>query len=211
MTTAAATERARLAALFDEVGPDAPTLCEGWQTRDLAAHLVVRERRPDAAAGVLVRALSGYTDKVQNGIAAGPWNALVERVRRGPPMWSPTRLDPVERAVNTVEFFVHHEDVRRAVDGWTARELDPELTRDLRGALRRMARVLTRRSPVGVVFEPTDGGASITGHRGDPTVTVRGPVGELVLFAYGRGDHAVVELDGSTDAVHALRGARLGL
>jgi uncharacterized protein (TIGR03085 family) len=211
MTTAAGAERARLTALFDEVGPDAPTLCEGWQTRDLAAHLVIRERRPDAAAGVLVPAFSGYTDKVQNGVAAGPWASLVDRVRRGPPVWSPTRLDPVERAVNTVEFFVHHEDVRRAVDGWAPRELDPELTGDLARALRRMARLLTRRAPVGVVFEPTDGGEPIHGHRGEPTVTVRGPTGELVLFAYGRGDHAVVELDGPPDAVDALRGARFGI
>ena len=45
-------ERLALCALLDETGPDAPTLCEGWTTGDLAAHLVLRERRPDAAAGV---------------------------------------------------------------------------------------------------------------------------------------------------------------
>ena len=45
-------ERRALCALLDETGPDAPTLCEGWTTGDLAAHLVLRERRPDAAAGV---------------------------------------------------------------------------------------------------------------------------------------------------------------
>src|ERR687898_1799245 len=160
MTTAAAAERARLSDLFDDVGPDAPTLCEGWATRDLAAHLVVRERRPDAAIGVIAKPFAGYTAKVQDGIAADvPWPALVERVRSGPPLWSPTRLEPVERMVNTVEFFVHHEDVRRAVDGWQPRVLDDELVRDLRGALTRMARVLTRRAPVGVAFEPSDGGS----------------------------------------------------
>ena len=44
--TYAQDERAALAALLHETGPDGPTLCEGWQTRDLVAHLVLRERRP---------------------------------------------------------------------------------------------------------------------------------------------------------------------
>jgi uncharacterized protein (TIGR03083 family) len=46
-------ERLALCTLLDKTGPDAPTLCEGWNTGDLAAHLVLRERRPDAAAGVI--------------------------------------------------------------------------------------------------------------------------------------------------------------
>src|SRR5882762_622635 len=36
-------ERRELCDLFLELGPDAPTLCEGWTTLDLAAHLVLRE------------------------------------------------------------------------------------------------------------------------------------------------------------------------
>lgn len=50
--TAARRERRALVATFREVGPQAPTLCEGWNTTDLAAHLVVRERRLDATAGI---------------------------------------------------------------------------------------------------------------------------------------------------------------
>ena len=46
-------ERQDLCTLFEDLGPDVPTLCEGWTARDLAAHLVVRERRPDAALGIL--------------------------------------------------------------------------------------------------------------------------------------------------------------
>ena len=42
-------ERQLLADLFLEVGPEAPTLCAGWTTTDLAAHLWVREHRPEAA------------------------------------------------------------------------------------------------------------------------------------------------------------------
>ena len=41
-------ERQTLCDLMIDAVPDAPTLCEGWRTADLAAHLVVRERRPDS-------------------------------------------------------------------------------------------------------------------------------------------------------------------
>nr|BFE88977.1 hypothetical protein GCM10020093_115780 [Planobispora longispora] len=57
--TYARAERAALSDLFARLGPDAPTLCEGWTTFDLAAHLVLRERRLDAAPGI---ALSPWPD-----------------------------------------------------------------------------------------------------------------------------------------------------
>src|ERR671916_591983 len=44
-------ERRDLAGLFLRLGPDEPTLCGDWSTRELAAHLVLRERRLVAAAG----------------------------------------------------------------------------------------------------------------------------------------------------------------
>ena len=56
-------ERERLAELFLQVGPDAPTLNEGWTTQDLAIHLLVRESKPAAAPGIFIDALSGLTDK----------------------------------------------------------------------------------------------------------------------------------------------------
>jgi uncharacterized protein (TIGR03085 family) len=211
MTTPAGRERAALAALFDEVGPDAPTLCEGWATRDLAAHLVLRERRPDAAIGIVVRAFSKHTAHVQERLAAQDWPGLVDRLRNGPPMLSPTRIDALDRIANSIELFVHHEDVRRAAAVWEPRDLDPELIGDLHSALRRMAKLLTRRSPVGVELQPTDGPALIVAKAANPSVTVRGPVGELVLFVYGRADHAQVELDGPADAVERLRQVSFGL
>jgi len=54
-------ERQALCDRFDEVGPDEPTLSGEWTTRDLAAHLIVRERRPDAAGGILIGAIAGVT------------------------------------------------------------------------------------------------------------------------------------------------------
>ena len=210
MTTPAGQERAALATLFDDVGPDAPTLCEGWATRDLAAHIVLRERRPDAALGVVVKAFAGRTKRVQDRLAARDWPELVDLVRSGPPIISPTRIDAVDRLANTVEFFVHHEDVRRAAPVWEPRELDPELIGDLHAALRRMAKVLVRRSPVGLELQPTDGPARIMAKAAVPSVTASGPVGELVLFVYGRTEHARVELDGDADAIERLRAASFG-
>ena len=206
-------ERALLSDLFDEVGPDAPTLCGDWTTRDLAAHLVMRERRPDGAMGVVVPKLSGYGDKVQASIAAAEWPDLVAKVRSGPQMWSPTRLSGIDKAVNTIEFFVHHEDVRRAAEDWTARDLDQATNDDLRKALARGAKMLTRGLKVGLRLEPTDttDDSAIDVRSGDPTVTVAGPIGELVLFIYGRSGVAQVELSGPDDAVEAVRAAKFGI
>jgi len=172
---------------------------------------VVRERRPDAAPGVLVKPLASYTEKVQQRIAEWPWAELVERIRSGPPRLSPWRIDAVDRLVNTVEFFVHQEDVRRAQPRWSARELDAELVDDLYTALKRGARLLTRKAPAGIELEPSDDHPPIIANRQSPTVTVRGPVGELTLFVYGRQAHALVELDGPSDAIASLRTASFGI
>jgi len=208
--TPARAERQLLADTFVAVGPDAPTLCGDWTTRDLAAHLIVRERRLDAAPGILVKRLAGYTDKVQAGVAAGAWDELVDQVRTGPPAWSPTRIDAIDRQMNTTEFFVHHEDVLRGGESWSVRELDPALVDDLYSALGR-AKLLVRKSPVGIVLEPTDGRPPITAKQGAPSVTVRGPVGELVLWSFGRQAHAVVDYDGPADAIEQVRTAAFGL
>jgi uncharacterized protein (TIGR03085 family) len=210
MTTSATAERERLADLLLEVGPDVDTLCEGWTARDLTAHIVMRDRRPDGVFGSVVKPFNTYGEKVQASIAEKPWDELVRRMRSGPPWWSPMRIDAVDRAANTVEFFVHHEDVRRAQPGWSPRSLEPDLRDDLHRSLSRAVRMLVRKAPAGVVLEPTDGGEPITANKGEPVVTVRGPIGELVLFAYGRQSHAQVELDGPVDAVEAVRTAQLG-
>jgi len=204
-------ERAALCDLFIEVGPDAPTLCGEWTARDLAAHLVMRERRPDGAIGILVPKAAGYADKVQAGIAQRDWVELVDRVRGGPPIWSPTKLSKIDKLVNTVEFFVHHEDVRRATDGWMARDLDDELDDALYGVLTKFAKRLVKSAPFGVVFEPSDGKAPIVAKDAEPSVTVRGDVGELILFAYGRQAHSTVECFGDDASIEAVTTASFGL
>jgi uncharacterized protein (TIGR03085 family) len=201
-------ERHGLATALEQLGPDAPTLCEGWTTRDLAAHVILRETRPDAAIGIAVRAVAGHTARVQERIAQDDWQTLVKRVRE-PPWWSPLRIDPLNDAANTAEFFVHHEDVRRAQPRWTPRSLSAELEDALWRLVTRGGRLHYRRAPVGVrVVRPDDG--SVLVKRGSPVVTLAGDPGELLLYGYGRRDHALVTEDAPPDAVAALRRARLG-
>jgi uncharacterized protein (TIGR03085 family) len=200
-------ERAALCDLFAEKGPDAPTLCTGWRTRDLAAHLVIRERRPDAAPGILIGPLSGYTRRVQDGYAAKPWSELLDLVRTGPPWYIPGFLDEL---INPTEYFVHHEDVRRGAPDWQPRPPDGHRDAALWAALSRTARLMLRRSPVGVVLRRSDGGLEITARRGPNTVIVSGPPGELLLFAFGR-DEVRVEFDGDQSSIGAVQGVTRGL
>ncbi len=210
MATPARLERRRFADELRERGPDAPTLCEGWTTRDLAAHVVLRDRRPDAGLGVLISALSGYTRRVQDKIAARDWDTVVGLVS-SPPVWSPTRIGRIERLANTTEFYVHLEDVRRAQPDWEPRPLDDDLTDDLDAALERTAKLLARKAPAGITLEPDGGRHRIVANDAEPMVTVRGPVGELVLWMFGRQDHARVDYEGPDDAVEALRTAGFGI
>ena len=206
-------ERAALCDLFTQLGPDEPTLCAGWRTRDLAAHLVVRERRPDAAPGILVPALAGYTKRVQDGYARRPWTELVELVRTGPPGLSPTRIPLVDKLVNSVELFVHHEDVRRAQDGWEPRPADRARDAATWAGVSRAGKMTLRRSPVGLVLRRTGGeevGEEVVVKRGPNTVIVSGEPGELLLWAFGR-DQVRVEFEGEQAALDTVKGLHRSL
>jgi uncharacterized protein (TIGR03085 family) len=197
-------ERAALCDLFAELGPDEPTLCEGWQTRDLAAHLVVRERRPDAAAGILLAPFAGYTKRVQDGYARRPWPELVDLVRTGPPTLSPTRIPAVDRLVNSVELFVHHEDVRRAQPDWKPRDADAERDAVTWAGVARAGKMTLRRSPVGLVLRRPDG-EEVVVRRGPNTVILAGEPGELLLFAFGR-DAVHVDFEGEQHSIAVVKG-----
>ncbi|GAA5052613.1 uncharacterized protein (TIGR03085 family) [Thermocatellispora tengchongensis] len=211
-------ERAAISDLFERLGPDAPTLCAGWTAFDLAAHLVLRERRPAAAGGIALPALAGYTAGVQRALKERHgFEGLVRLVRSGPGGFY--RLIPgMDEAVNTLEYFVHHEDLRRAQEGWAPRELPPDLDNVIWKRLSAGARFMLRRSPVGVVLhrigapEGAQGRAvALGGPKGGPRVEVTGTAGELLLFCFGRQEHARVELTGDPGAVARLKEAPLGV
>ena len=210
MTSATRVERSALCDTLLEVGPDAPTLCGDWTARDLAAHIVVRERRPDAGPGIVSSFLSGYSDHVRETEAQRPFTDVVDRIRKGPPHWNPMRVDVIDRLTNSVEFFVHHEDLRRASKPFTVRSLDPELEDALAESVSRAGRLLARGLPVGLVLEPA-GRESIVVRSGPDRVTVAGPIGECVLFVYGRQDVAQVTLRGPASAITTVREASLGI
>jgi uncharacterized protein (TIGR03085 family) len=213
-------ERLALCTLLDQSGPSEPTLCAGWRTVDLAAHLVLREHRPDAGIGVLGGPLARYTRRVQSALAQRtPYPRLVETIRNGPPRLSLFALPGADEGANLVEYFVHHEDVRRAQPGWEPRLIDPGLSELLWTRLK-MARFILRKAPVGVELarddQPRPGPAGqpqgaagqrrvrITAKARTPVVTVTGPPAELTLWALGRTAAALVRLDGSDVDTRAL-------
>lgn len=203
-------ERAYLADLLDKLGPDAPTLCEGWRTEDLVAHLVIRERRPDAGPGILLPVLSGWTRRVQQQYRRRGYSQLVSLFRSGPPALSPFAVPAVAGLANAIEFFVHHEDVLRARPEWAPRELDQDVDELLWRRVGQQGRLMFRKVPVGVRLQRPEGASRVVRAR-TPEVTVSGEPGELVLFAFGRADHARVELAGDDLAVARLRSSPLGL
>ncbi len=210
-------ERLALCALLDETGPDAPTLCQGWNTGDLAAHLVLRERRPDAAGGVVGGPLAGYTARVQRRIKERtPFPDLVQTIRSGPPRISVMAIPGVEERANAVEFFVHHEDVRRAAADWEPRTVSSGES-DMLWQRLRIARLMLRKAPVGVELARDDmdtGEVSqdgpayrITAKNATPAVTVIGSPAELTLWVMGRTAAARVRFDGIEAAVTKLTAA----
>ena len=206
-TDVARQERQELCDLFLETGPDAATLCSGWTTRDLAAHLIVRESRPDAALGILIKPLSGYADSVQTKVARRPWPELVRAVRTGPPLLSPFRLPGAQGLADPFEFAIHHEDVRRAQPGWSPRALPVAEQDVLWQRLARAGRLLARSSPVGVALRRSDTGEMIIAKTGTPSVTLIGEPLELVMRLYGRRE-CVVDVEGAEDAVARFESAR---
>lgn len=211
-------ERAALADAFVERGPDQPTLCEGWQTRDLLQHLVLRDGGPFMICPPRRESKAEAEARLRN----AAWSELIQDFRDGPPRGSPFRLPGANTAANFEEFFIHHEDVRRGVPDWTRRELpagiEDAIWRRLRSPL---GRIFARRAGVGLHlhrWDVADGaepdfarGEHATLRRIRPGVVVSGPPSELLIFLFGRQQSARVELHGPADARDRLLHARLGV
>ena len=207
----ASSERAALANLCDVVGPDAPTLCAGWDTRDLVAHLVVREARPDASIGIVVPQLAGWTDRVQAGAAEQPYPELVDKVRNGPPRLSFFALPGVDAMANTMEYFIHHEDIRRAQPDWSPRDLSADARSQLWRALTKSAKMLLRNSLVKATMQPTDVPGHDQGEITETSVTLRGPVSEIALHLFGRDATLGLEILGPPEDVERYLAGKRGV
>ena len=190
------------------LGEDAPTLCGDWTAKQLVAHLLVRENRPWAAAGIVVPPLAGLTEKSMERMARKDFGVLVEKLRD--PGLNMYRLPPAEVAFNTLEYFVHHEDLRRGQPGWEPRQLDEADLGLLWKLGRGSGRLVARRVGVPFRIRRSDTGAEAVLSRGDDPVVVSGPPGEVVLFLFGRDYAQDLTFEGPPEAVTAIRGANLG-
>jgi uncharacterized protein (TIGR03085 family) len=209
-------ERATLARALREAGPDAPTLCEGWASRHLAAHVVLRETAPLVAAGAAVRALNPRAERAVARLAersADPagYADLVARVERGPSRWSP--MAHLGDAGNLLEFFVHTEDVRRGAGPVPPLELAPAHAEAIWSRLARQAPLLYRRAGVGIVLVVPGGPRrAVRRPRGDTgTVVLRGQIGEIALHAFGRQGAARVDVLGDPADVELLQRSQSGV
>ncbi|MFD2092290.1 TIGR03085 family metal-binding protein [Blastococcus deserti] len=189
-------ERAALADLFEKLGPDAPTCCAGWSTAHLAAHLVVRDRRPDALAGYAAEVvglggpLAAWAHRLEDRLREGaPYAEVVDRVRSGPTAWSPMAWPVVARRLDVTEYAIHHEDVRRAQPAWEPRDL-PRPAQDQLWALTALfARPAAGRRGLLLRRSDVPGAEQRFGAAGR---TVEGEPLELLLWASGRRDVARV-------------------
>jgi uncharacterized protein (TIGR03085 family) len=210
MTRLARTERAALCDTALEVGEDQPTLSGEWTVKDLVVHLLVREGSP-ASIGTVVSPLAGLTAAASRRLGRRPFPELVARLRSGPPRLSPFAIPKVDELANTAEYFIHHEDIRRARPAWTPRVLGDEAEQELWSIVARTGRLLTRKVPVGVQVEDSRTGANAVLRKAEPTAVLRGLPSELTLYLSGRSEHSRVELLGDGEAVARLEGTALGI
>ena len=212
LVTFAKDERAELCDLLEQVGPDAPTLCAPWDAHDLAAHLWIRETDPVGATGLVAKPLAGLLERRMAEVRQR-WSfpELVDRVRKGPARFSVFAIPGVDEGANTTEYFIHHEDVRRAGEApQHSRGLPPEVEEWMWRRLKLLARAWFRRAPVGLVLERLGSADTepdtIRVSGGSSTVTLVGQPSELVIYAHGRTAVAEVKLVGEPDAVAQLSG-----
>ncbi|HZM31166.1 MAG TPA: TIGR03085 family metal-binding protein [Acidimicrobiales bacterium] len=204
-----ARERAELCDLFVAKGPDAPTLCEGWTTLDLAAHLLFRETDPRAGLAIVGgHRFASLETKLMDRVRAQGYERIVDRLRTGPPL-VPWRVPGLRPVLNLNEWFVHHEDVRRP-NGLGPRTDRPDLDAVLWANLGRMGRFMLRRVKGTSVALEAPGFGEVPARGDGPEVRLVGGPQELVLYLNGRRTGAEVEISGPEDAREALAAAPLG-
>lgn len=202
-------EREALCDLALELGPDAPTLCGDWTVKDLVTHLLVRERSLLGAPGIILPPLAKVTEMSMARLARQDLPTLVGQLRgRG---LTPMAVPVLDRLFNTMEYVVHHEDVRRARARWKPRTLSDADLGTVWSGLKISGKGLVRSAGVPVVVRRSDSGASAVLSSGDDPVTITGSPVELTMFLYGRAQHRGLDLTGPADAVTRLRHANLGL
>lgn len=207
-------ERSEFCATLRRTDPDSPTLCGDWTAALLTAHLVQRERSFTEALGRLpVAAFQRRAqDRLVELVAERSYAELVDEFEAGPPVYSPWAIPVLREAVNVVEYAVHHEDVRRVVDGVEPRDLPVSRQRRIWQSTRLSAPMMLRRLPVGVrLIAPGFGTIASRAKDGHSYVTITGAPLELTLFTLGRQRVARVDYDGADADIATVVGAKLAI
>ena len=195
-------ERADLVRALGSLGPGHPTLCEGWQTQHLAAHVMLRDRAPWSRSA---RATDELAARAQD---RGSFDELVAQIAAGPRWPAPTSR--AAEMMNLLELYVHTQDVVRAqpngLESAAGEVRNPEHEAALWSQFRRYARAIYRRVPAGVILVVTDGPRVVAQRprRGHGNVVISGPVTELIMHGFGRGAASSVRIDGTPGDVAAL-------
>lgn len=209
MTTFAKRERSAICQTLRQLGPDQPTLCQGWSTKDLLVHLIVRENRPDAAVGLFIPFLSSYTDSISKKYTEKSFEDLISIFENGPKSPSPFALPKVDELANTFEFLVHHEDILRAQNEYQPRKFTEEDAKFIWSRFTKSAVFFMRKVKVGVVAKTDQG--TYTLKRGNDVVTISGNIIDLVMFTFGRQNRTEIVFEGNPLAVEKLKNSDLSL
>ncbi|MDZ5076089.1 TIGR03085 family metal-binding protein [Nesterenkonia sp. HG001] len=223
LRSTAAAERQALVRALRQHGPHAHTLCEGWTAHDLAVHVAARDARPHLVFGQELPVVGDAAREKYKTFEKMDFEDLLDRIEAGVPSWHPARSRAVDDAVNTVEFFVHTEDVLRAeelslsdeepadiepadtdpADAETVgTELQPRRRRAPEAVQRRLwqhaSRTLflaaARKHNRRITFISPGFGSVTHGSSKDPMISLEGAPGELILWAFGREQAADVTL-----------------
>ena len=194
-------ERQGLVETLKALGPDAPTLCEGWLTKHLLAYLIMRETEPVNASGIL---LKGRQKQTQNRLEelSTHFESNLSKLKSGPPLWNPMRY--LDKWVNALEMLIHHEDVLRAQPNWQRRKFTDSETKELDFLLKIAPRFLVR----GAKVLPTlvVGDLPTTGR-----IILRGDQVDLLLFLAGRQSASTVSIEGDESDVADFMKSSFGI
>lgn len=209
MTSLAKRERFAMAQTFRNLGPDAPTLCEGWNAFDLLLHLIIRENRPDAAAGIVIPGMKNYANKIKEGLRLKGFETLVQEFANGPRNLSIFSLPGVDDLANTIEFVIHHEDLLRAQANYSPRVFSDEDKKILWKGFTKTGKFFLFKAKVGVIAKSEQG--TYTMKSGNSCVTIEGDVIDLWLYTYGRKTAANIKFDGDEKSIKILQETKLGI
>jgi uncharacterized protein (TIGR03083 family) len=171
----------------------APSLCEGWDVRDVVAHLLYDTIPFPRYLAIMVRNRFSI-DRVNNHLVAKerdtPTSELVDRLERSIGHGTLARVSP---ATSLADVLVHHQDIRRPLG--RARSIPPE----------RMLSVLNHPDPFAFPWRNTRGlrfVATDVGWDKGQGPEVRGTGEAIVLATVGR---SVVLEELTGDGVAELR------